>query len=148
MLEILKGKDGKEYQLSPTEFGDLIALATSLQWQSWRQFQSIKGTIPDDVFESTSERIYKECLARHVEPFSENNVEYSKSLEGKMYLVFLSLKRNHPEMTYAKMIEIFDNKVAEQLTAMSSGTVTEDDQRGPSKKKGVRARSTKSTNIS
>lgn len=123
MDESFKGADGKHYNLSPLTLGDLRRFTQFAQYKDYQDFQNLKDRLPPDDFATESKRLLTECSRKHLTEDSPEVREAMKTLDGSLYLLFLSIHRNHPTLTYEDLSEVVTlalmPDVAEKLSILS-----------------------------
>ena len=126
MENSFKGADNRYYNLSPLTLGDLQAFTRFVQYRDWQQFQDLKEQLPQDEFTAESRRLLQEANKRRFNESSPEVQAMFASLEGSVYLLYLSLKRNHPTITYAEVADVVTIPVAQEASeklAVISGLV-------------------------
>jgi len=100
------GNDNKTYVLAPLTLGDNKKFVKWARYRRWEQFQSMKGTIPQEVFDRESGRLLEECNCKDLNESSPEVTTLEKTLEGIAYWVYLSLKHTYPALTLDTVEEL------------------------------------------
>lgn len=101
------GSDKKHYNLSELTMGDLTdGLPLWVQFRPFERFQQLKSKLPPEQFEQESNRLLIECSRKNYNFNSPEVNEMASTMEGSCFLVWQSLKRNHPEITFDKVKEL------------------------------------------
>ena len=123
MDESFKGSDGKHYNLSPLTLGDLRRFTQWAQYRDYESFQSLKDRLPPDDFQAESKRLLSDCSRKRLTESSPEVQELFATLEGSVYLIYLSVKRNHPTITAGEIADVVTlpivRDVADKLLILS-----------------------------
>ena len=116
MQDSFQGADNRHYNLSPLTLGDLQSFTRFVQYRDWQQFQTLKDDIPQDEFAAESRRLLQEASKTRLNESSPEVQAMFASLEGSVYLLYLSLKRNHPAITYPQVADVVTIPVAKEAS--------------------------------
>lgn len=105
MIDSFKGLDGVVYRLTPQTLGDLDELANYWQYREWFQFQRREPHFPPDLFKARSDELFLECSRREC-PNDDEQQQALNTTDGTMYVIYLSLRHKHPDITYEKVSQV------------------------------------------
>ena len=105
----------QNYIVSPLTLGDLKAFRVWVQYLDWLNFQELKGTLPDEIFQAESQRIRLECTKRKLTEGDLDLANMMDKAEGIVKLVQLSLAHKQPTLSYRDVAELLRNPEAATL---------------------------------
>ena len=142
------GGDGKLYHLSKFRQADIIEFHKWVQYKPYFDFLSLKSQIDPALHNEQSRAILMDCSKKSKQQINDEAEQWQPTIEGGTHLIYLSLKRNHPELTAEHVSDIIttDNmeEVLQLLNVMNSvaGIPLNED-----KKKGIANPSTPAPSI-
>lgn len=91
--------DGREYVFSPLTIGDLEEFARYARYSHLRDVEEQTRGIPEAIRKYLVDRAYERCA----QMVGDEIRSVMKSLEGARYMFWLSLRKEHPEVTLANV---------------------------------------------
>lgn len=118
-----QGADNKHYNLSPLTLGDFRRFTLWVQYRDYDNFLTLKEKLTPEDFAVESKRILSECSAKRLTESSQEVQAAFATLEGVTYLLYLSLKRNHPTITAVDVGDVLTmttaNEAGDKLAVLS-----------------------------
>lgn len=112
----ITASSGIAYNLSPITMGDFQSFRLWAQFYEWESFQVLKDRMDPDDFAAESKRLVAMCSARK---WSVNTAEVQEmfgTLEGAQYLIYLSLHKLHPDLTYSAVGDLLTMDAVKEAT--------------------------------
>jgi len=123
MDDSIRGTDNKIYHLSPLTLGDTTAFTRFAQYRDWQNFQKLRDDLPPDVFATESQRLLIEASKRHWNETTPEVRDVAMSVEGSIYFLYLSLRRNHPDLSLDQVADLLTietvKDASDRLAALS-----------------------------
>jgi len=96
----IKAPSGKMYNLAPLALEDIIDLKAYCQYLPWHTLYEHKDQFPNGYIDKQLDRIFDDCAKQTV---TEADIDkHVSTLEGARELLYLSLRRNHDNLTRAE----------------------------------------------
>ncbi len=108
----LKLADGKDYSFKPLTYSDWDDLSTALQFSGYNR-------IKDQPWASKAELKEALTIAMSMRPTQEQLEQYLSSSEGLTEILYLSLRKNHPQMKRKDVAGLFTMKDQDMLLTIS-----------------------------
>lgn len=125
-----KGSDNKVYHLSELTMGDLTdELPLWVQFRPFERFKQLADRIPKEQYETESNRLLMECSKNSLNFNSPEVVEMAATMEGSCFLVYVSLRRNHPKITFQEVKNLITPTLFPEVNIklqVLSGQITEE----------------------
>lgn len=113
--------NGKVYNMSPITLGDMNKFRSYCQFREWHLLYEVKDQFPEDQIQPLLTSKLEECAKKPVT--AELIDELSFSTDGAIYLIWLSLSRNHDNITRKEVADLVTvktlNDVVERLFLIS-----------------------------
>ena len=125
-----KGADKKAYNLSELTLGDLTdSFPLFVQFYPYEQFKKMETRIPKEQYEAQSSKLLNECSAKSCTINSPEVKAFLDTMEGTIYLSFLSMRKEHPTITLEQVKEILTPAIFPEVSvkvAVLSGFMGEE----------------------
>lgn len=97
MIEQIAAPGGKSYNLSTLTVQDLIAFKSFLKYASWHGLYNIRHEFPEEMVNNQLEKLFEDCANVKITEDDMNTSAFA--IEGARELLYLSLKKNHEDIT-------------------------------------------------
>lgn len=106
MIQSFEGADGVTYNMAPLSLGDVREFHRYVQFKDYTDFTHLKGTVPDELFESESKKVFERCAAKDKQTIADEVAAFDKSTDGVIHLVWMAVKKHHPNISLDKVFEV------------------------------------------
>lgn len=113
--KIITDTNGKEWKLAILGLGELAEYVTWYKYMPLREAELATKLLPEDVRKEELRLVYKECKEKEVNIEDSSISEGMQTPAGLNYLLFLSLRMNHPEIKQSDVSKIFNLKNQETI---------------------------------
>ena len=102
-----QGSDNKRYHLAELTLGNIATdLPLWVQFRAYEKFKLMKDKLPPDLYEQESTRLLLECSKLNYDANSPEVNKYLNGMEGACYMIYLSLKKNHTDISFEQVQEL------------------------------------------